>query len=418
MSFKTPYSNMHELNLDWIMKAIKNLFGGTGGQYLRKKSNTQFDYEWHTITPSDIGALPADATIVTSVAGKTGDVTLNSQDVSFDRSENYTEPSIGAELKDIGAELKDIENVVQIPTNLDGSVIKFNATEELPFLKCIVDIEPVQSGSGDPSPDNVRPISGWSEAKVMRTGVNWYPISIGADDWQSFNSGSLSNNNGELIVSMVAQMYSGVYSKVVAQIRKLSEYSVTASYSVYIKASVATEIYVGYQLYGNRKIQLTTEYQRFTFDNFSFGASNSFNIYNGTANAVTVYLKDFQFELGSTTTTYEPYSGNTYTIDLNGTRYGGTLDVLTGVLTVTHANIASYNGETLPGEWISSMDVYAPGTTPTTGAQVVYELASSQTVQLTPQQISSLLGVNNIWADTGNSEITIFKSLKDTLNSL
>ena len=109
MSFKTPYSNMHELNLDWIMKAIKNLFGGTGGQYLRKKSNTQFDYEWHTITPSDIGALPDSYTPpVTSVAGKTGDVTLDSQDVSFDRSENYTEPSIGAELN-------KIENIVKIP---------------------------------------------------------------------------------------------------------------------------------------------------------------------------------------------------------------------------------------------------------------------------------------------------------------
>ena len=30
----------------------------------------------------------------------------------------------------------------------------------------VVDIVPVQEGSGDPSPDNVRPISGWSEAKI------------------------------------------------------------------------------------------------------------------------------------------------------------------------------------------------------------------------------------------------------------
>ena len=113
-----------------------------------------------------------------------------------------------------------------------------------------------------------------------------------------------------------------------------------------------------------------------------------------------------QLEIDSSPTTYEPFSGNTYTIDLNGTRYGGTLDVLTGVLTVDRANIASYNGETLPGEWISSMDVYAPGTTPTTGAQVVYELASSQTVQLTPQQVFSLLGANNVWADT-NGDVAL-----------
>lgn len=44
--------------------------------------------------------------------------------------------------------------------------------------------------------------------------------------------------------------------------------------------------------------------------------------------------KKQQLEVGSEATAYEPYNSNTYTIDLNGTRYGGTLDVKTGVLTV------------------------------------------------------------------------------------
>ena len=45
-------------------------------------------------------------------------------------------------------------------------------------------------------------------------------------------------------------------------------------------------------------------------------------------------------ELGSTATTYEPYNGNTYAVDWTseaGTVYGGTLDVVTGVLTVDRA---------------------------------------------------------------------------------
>lgn len=105
-----------------------------------------------------------------------------------------------------------------------------------------------------------------------------------------------------------------------------------------------------------------------------------------------------QLELGSTATDYEPY-GNTYTTALGRTIYGGSLDVVSGVLTVTHGNIASYNGETLPSTWISDRDVYASGTTPTTGAQVVYELAEPQTYQLTPQQIDLLLGTNHLWSD-------------------
>jgi hypothetical protein len=67
---------------------------------------------------------------------------------------------------------------------------------------------------------------------------------------------------------------------------------------------------------------------------------------------------------------------------------------------------ASYNGETLEGEWISDRDVYAVGTTPTIGAQVVNIGATPQTYQLTPTQVNSLLGANNICADTGNIELT------------
>lgn len=136
---------------------------------------------------------------------------------------------------------------------------------------------------------------------------------------------------------------------------------------------------------------------------------------------------NLQLELGSTATAYAPYSNicpitgwtgakvyhsgedtsNPTELDVTfpteaGTVYGGTLDLVNGTLTVDRAQIASYNGETLPGEWISDRDVYAAGTTPTTGAQVVYELATLITYTLTPQEIRTLLGTNNIWADTGD----------------
>lgn len=99
--------------------------------------------------------------------------------------------------------------------------------------------------------------------------------------------------------------------------------------------------------------------------------------------------------------------GTTYTIQFKDgdnplTVYGGTLDVTSGELTVTDAYIASYNAETLPSTWISDRDVYAEGTAPTTGSEVVYKLANSVTYHLTPVQIRTLVGNNNIWADTGD----------------
>ena len=104
------------------------------------------------------------------------------------------------------------------------------------------------------------------------------------------------------------------------------------------------------------------------------------------------------------TTSIVPVGNNTqyYTREI----FGGTLDLVSGVLTVTHGYIASYNGETLPSTWISDRDVYASGTTPTTGAQVVYELAEPQTYQLTPQQIQTLVGQNNVWSEQGDVELS------------
>jgi hypothetical protein len=40
--------------------------------------------------------------------------------------------------------------------------------------------------------------------------------------------------------------------------------------------------------------------------------------------------------------------------------------------------------------------------------QLVYKLATPQTYQLTPTQVKSLRGVNNIWADTGEVDVQIW----------
>ena len=52
-----------------------------------------------------------------------------------------------------------------------GNPVKFLTNVAKP-LSVIASFTPVQSGSGDPSPDNVRPITGFSGATVWRTGKN------------------------------------------------------------------------------------------------------------------------------------------------------------------------------------------------------------------------------------------------------
>jgi hypothetical protein len=42
------------------------------------------------------------------------------------------------------------------------------------------------------------------------------------------------------------------------------------------------------------------------------------------------------------------------------------------------------------------------------GVQLVYELATPTTIQLTPEEVRSFLGTNNLWANTGDSEVTYY----------
>ena len=106
---------------------------------------------------------------------------------------------------------------------------------------------------------------------------------------------------------------------------------------------------------------------------------------------------------------YEPYAGTTATLptpnglpgipvssggnftDSNGQKWiCDTIDERAGVCVRRIGAIASYAGETLPGVWMSSMDVYAPGGTPNTGASVIYALATPATDPLTAAQIAAL----------------------------
>ena len=88
------------------------------------------------------------------------------------------------------------------------------------------------------------------------------------------------------------------------------------------------------------------------------------------------------------------------------TSYGGSYDIAKGVYTRKWAYIASYAGESLPGEWMSDRDVYAEGTTPTTGAEVAYKLSTPVEIAVTATSVNFYDGGTEVAiSKSGNAEL-------------
>ena len=66
----------------------------------------------------------------------------------------------------------------EVVKTVEGSSVEFKNCNTDPFIKVLCDINPTQSGTGEPSPDNVRPITGYSTVNV-HNGDTVYPVALG-----------------------------------------------------------------------------------------------------------------------------------------------------------------------------------------------------------------------------------------------
>lgn len=259
----------------------------------------------------------------------------------------------------------------------------------LPEYKSLVKLKttfsPKQAGTGNPSPDNVRPITGWESLQVTRCGKNLIDApKIG------------QSTPGERVFMKLA-----------------TTITISADYS---SVEIADNIWRFQVKFLNGSLQYATDKQL-------NGDTSSYRTFKGSKeNPITSIsyrntyitsgeISNIMCNIGSTPEPYEPYQGNDYTLALPETIYGGTVDAVTGVGEKTWGYIASYNGESLPGEWISDRDVYSARTTPTTGAQVAYKLATPEPFKVSQVSIPSLRGENYFFTNGENMDIIYKESI-------
>lgn len=346
-------------------------------------------------------------------------------------------------------------------TDVSVSIIDLDATNTRTGLQIMASLEDIPY---EPY-SNIRPISGWTSAKLTRCGKNLIggfagktqnglTFTINADGSVSVNGTSTAQTELSAPIYLPAGNYylsgcpaGGTSSNVSGGYTQYcyingSAYKFDTGSGIHLNIAYAQKIYVNIVIRGDTTINKT------------------------------FYP---QIETGYVKTAYEPYTGDTYTADFGQTVYGGTLDWNTGVLTVDKAMVAFDGTENfttaatntsgkkmfnyaLPGamsnvsnatisgfilcshyaevspnstykcnigvslgakgvisiyddayaaltldDFKSYLSAQAAAGTP---VQIAYKLAAPTTIQLTPNQITALQGINNIWSNAGETTVS------------
>ena len=343
-----------------------------------------------------------------------------------------------------------------------GDIASFTTNMKAPLKECKVYFNPIQEGSGDPSPDNVRNIVGWDGIEVNSCGKNlWNNEDIIYGYWTDSNGKQSVNQRGcrtQYIYvtsnTTIQLFYYGVqpYSASIIELNDNKEFikrthiaweGVTNPKSLTITTSNETKY-----IYAQTYTYTSSSNNKMTYD------------------LLCSYKMQMEF---NTITSYEPYKGNIYSEDWSsevGTVYGGYVDLAKGELVATHKFVI-YNGQedgwntyyvshqihftrvisdkkikmnssisnlfpnannivfgdrkeysvfgdhnTLPRIYVNAPYEMPNGVTEwkewlsANPLQVCYELAEPIHYSLTPQQLLTFKGENNIWSDTnGQTEV-------------
>lgn len=299
------------------------------------------------------------------------------------------------------------------PISITG--LKSNQLAINPFIT----LEPIQAGSGDPSPSNVRAISGYDKIEVLSAGQNLFDKTATRDETNATASinGDIITVTGRFSCNFDLSLPAGIYTCLCSDILETSGSDPTPRVSFGYTDGTFSDSFMYGTINTNGK----------TVKCLAIYATSSPN------HTATVVYKNIAIIAGS--------NYNNVKLTLGQTIYGGTLDVEKGILTVDRkcidlgslnfgydpTNVQYYSGEFLNDAKISSTGLYTNGMICSTyvvdsrtypelsnvhirgvyvdnrlyiaadsdsysfnGVQLVYELATPYTIQLTPHEISLL----------------------------
>ena len=223
---------------------------------------------------------------------------------------------------------------------VSGAIVSFVTRRSAALQKLEVAIEPVQSGSGDPSPTNIRPITGWTGCEVNATGenlanVNAQTAQIGY--YISASGGVTADQNNWIYKNYIPVKASTAYTLSFDQsvyYVSISEYSSASDAGFIQRDSGSTG--------SNTKLTITT------------GANTKYIRFGTNIDRTTVTLEEvlaihWMLNEGSTASAYKPF-GTTYSVTFPAN--GANLISFVGVAQKTN------NGVTYTANADGSITVY------------------------------------------------------------
>lgn len=210
---------------------------------------------------------------------------------------------------------KHIVDVLCPPISETGNPAQFYPVAGYP-LGCKVSWEPTQEGSGTPSPENIRPIKGRDSVTVTRCGGNlfnpaWMPektLNNGLT-WTITSDGTVTANG----TANGTSYYNSDYFSLPA-----GTYTISAM--PYFRMSIL-----------NRDVGDTTVAAQQVGQPCTFTVETDIqnaSLFFDTSGILDNVSAKPQIEKGTTATTYAPYTGQTATLTLPRTIYGGTVDTV------------------------------------------------------------------------------------------
>ena len=336
------------------------------------------------------------------------------------------------------------------PYAVAGKLVQLDNFEGMP-MNAVTRIEPVQAGSGDPSPSNVRPISGHTEAKLVRCGKNLV------------DKNNVMELNAYFSVTVPTITANIVNRTLYVRCKPNTSYYVThaSNAGTFNIGYTKEKPQIGSEVYG---ISETKGMYR-TGADAEYIVCRYYHLENSSATQGEV-LNAMQIEEGDAQTSIE-HNAKTFTATFGQTVCGGTLDWDKGLLTVTQVRkvvntISDSDGLAVRTNsvrfYVSGYGDYASGDTSRlvskcnrlqyknvysvddvgfqisekSGGNIIVALPISvgttvsavrtwlannplefaivlpnpTTIQLTPAQLTALQGMNNIFCDAGETTVS------------